>query len=114
MIWASSEVENDSEDNKAHYGDDFDGTVMRSLVRVSRSAELFQNWVLTHAKTNSASPYAPEYSWLASEGDLIRHKIHTGAEHIDEDDHHHTYRDPNCWANHTVPIPYENCGRTMV
>ena len=99
MIWASSEIANHSEDNKPHYGDDFDGTVMQSLVRVSRPVELFQNCVLTHAKANSASPYAPEYSWLASEGDLIRHKIHTGAKHIDEDDHHPKLRGQSRCSN---------------
>jgi len=28
MIWPSSEVEDDSEDDEAHNGDDFDGAVM--------------------------------------------------------------------------------------
>jgi len=33
---------------------------------------------------------------------------HTGTEHVDRDDHHHTHRDPNRGTNHAIPIPDEN------
>lgn len=29
---------------------------------------------------------------------------HTGAEHIDHDNNHHTYRDPDRGANRVIPI----------
>ena len=40
-------------------------------------------------------------------------KPRTGAEHVDEDNHHHTHRNPNRGTNHIVPIPDENCGGTI-
>jgi len=62
MIWTPSEVKNDSEDNKANDGQDLDGAG-----DTTGAGEPANRIVLdrtsTHAKTNSASPYAPVSLW---------------------------------------------------
>ena len=45
-------------------------------------------------------------------GNPTGHETRTGTEHVDEDDDHHTYRDPNCRVDLAIPISYENCGST--
>ena len=71
------------------------------------------NRMATHAKTNSTSPYAP----IPVFGEHPRKipsnvKGHTGTEHVDCDNHHQAYGDPNRGANHFVPITDQDCGGT--
>ena len=76
VIRASSEVENDSEDNKADDGQDLDGTIdtMQLLVRISSAGGIVLNRMPTNAKMNSASPYAPIKVLCAPEEDPIKHQ----------------------------------------
>jgi len=58
VIGATSEVKNDSEDDEADDGQDLDraGDAMWLSTRIGG---FVLNQMATHAKTNSASPYAP-------------------------------------------------------
>jgi hypothetical protein len=61
VVWSTSEVNNDSEDDKANDGQDLDGTGDANAVIQSGLVNR-QDWfkiVFTHANTNSVSPYAP-------------------------------------------------------
>jgi len=58
VIWTSSEVKNDSENNEANDSQDLDraGVVTGAGQPANR---IVSNITSTHAKINSASPYAP-------------------------------------------------------
>ena len=66
MIGTTSEVKNDSEDNEADDSQNLDraGDGMYRCGSVWGGIDL--NRIVTHAKTNSASPYAPIYQSLVS------------------------------------------------
>lgn len=62
MIWTSSEVKNDSENNEANDGQDLDGTGDATGAGQPPN-RIALDYTSTHAKMNSASPYAPVGLW---------------------------------------------------
>ena len=62
MIWTSSKIKNDSKDNEANDGQDLDGA--GDVTGAGQPTDqIILNRTSTHAKTNSASPYAPVSLW---------------------------------------------------
>jgi hypothetical protein len=87
---------------------------LMELIGASQSANgIFFNCICPRTRRRTRLPR----KHLSTSGEHLREiqsntNDHTGTEHVDRDDHHHAYRDPNRGANHVVPIADEDRGGT--